>query len=107
MPHFECGAFNRSATSPEPEKSLKKPDLDGCYLTKRAKTDKASAAYIVRSQQPRPSAAMSMPNTLKFDRIRKELRGILLTLCMVAVVTVADLHRSSSKPGSATARWSI
>jgi hypothetical protein len=28
MPHFECGAFNRSATSPEPEKSLKKPNLD-------------------------------------------------------------------------------
>jgi len=23
--------------------------LDGCYLTKRAKTDKALAAYIVRS----------------------------------------------------------
>jgi hypothetical protein len=25
MPHFECGAFNRSATSPEPEEGLKKP----------------------------------------------------------------------------------
>ncbi len=30
---------------------------------------------------------MSMLNTLKFDRIGKELRGLLLTLCMVAVVT--------------------
>ena len=87
MPHFECGAFNRSATSPEPEKSLKKPDLDGCYVTKQTKTNKALAAYIVRSQQPRPSAAMSMLNTLKFDRIGKELRGLLLTLCMVAAVT--------------------
>jgi hypothetical protein len=49
MPHFECGAFNRSATSPEPKMSLKKPDLNGCYLTKPTKTDKALAAYIVRS----------------------------------------------------------
>ena len=53
MPHFECGAFNRSATSPEPEKSLKKPDLDGCYLTKRSKTDKALVAYIVRTKGAR------------------------------------------------------
>jgi two-component system sensor histidine kinase KdpD len=30
---------------------------------------------------------MSMLDALKFDRIRKELRGILLTLCMVAAVT--------------------
>ena len=28
-----------------------------------------------------------MLNTLKFDRIGKELRGLLLTLCMIAVVT--------------------
>ena len=48
MPHFECGAFNRSATSPEPKKRLKKPNLDGCYLTKPTKTDKAWPAYIVR-----------------------------------------------------------
>jgi two-component system sensor histidine kinase KdpD len=32
---------------------------------------------------------MSMLDALKFDRIRKELRGILLTLCMVAIVTAA------------------
>jgi hypothetical protein len=42
MPHFECGAFNRSATSPQPEKGLKKPKLDGGYLTKRAGTDKGA-----------------------------------------------------------------
>src|ERR1700687_5993207 len=48
MPHFECGAIDHSATSPTPEKSLKKPDLDGCYLTKQAKTDKALQRYIVR-----------------------------------------------------------
>jgi hypothetical protein len=42
MPHFECGAFNRSATSPEAEKGLKKPQLDGGYLTKRAGTDKGA-----------------------------------------------------------------
>jgi hypothetical protein len=42
MPHFECGAFNRSATSPQPEKGLKRPKLDGGYLTKRAGTDKGA-----------------------------------------------------------------
>jgi hypothetical protein len=26
MPHFECGAFNHSATSPEPETGLKSPE---------------------------------------------------------------------------------
>jgi hypothetical protein len=40
MPHFECGAFNHSATSPEPEKGLKKPSLDGRYVAKQARTDK-------------------------------------------------------------------
>ena len=30
-----------------------------------------------------------MHDALKFDRIRRELRGILLTLCMVAIVTAA------------------
>jgi len=29
-----------------------------------------------------------MPDALKFDRVRKELRGIALTLCLVAAVTV-------------------
>ena len=46
MPHFECGAFNHSATSPEPEKGLKRPCMDGRYLTKRAMTDKGRTAYI-------------------------------------------------------------
>ncbi len=87
MPHFECGAFNRSATSPEPEKSLKKPDLDGCYLTKRSKTDKALVAYIVRSQRSPPPAGLTMLDALKFNSICKEMRGILLTLAMVAAVT--------------------
>jgi len=32
---------------------------------------------------------MSMLDALKFDRIRRELRGILLTLCMVVIVTAA------------------
>src|SRR5215471_6506844 len=29
MPHFECGAFNHSATSPEPETGPKGPRTDG------------------------------------------------------------------------------
>jgi hypothetical protein len=42
MPHFECGAFNRSATSPEAKKGLKKPKFDRGYLTKGAGTDKSA-----------------------------------------------------------------
>ena len=49
MPHFECGAFNHSATSPEPETGLKRPRMDGRYVTKRAKTDKGRGAYIAPS----------------------------------------------------------
>jgi hypothetical protein len=47
MPHFECGAIDHSATSPKPKKSLNRPQLDGRYLTKQAKTDKGRAGYIV------------------------------------------------------------
>ena len=47
MPHFECGAIDHSATSPKPKKNLNRPQLDGRYLTKRTKTDKGLAAYIV------------------------------------------------------------
>jgi len=47
--NFECGAFNHSATSPEPETGLKRPRMDGRYVTKHAKTDKGRAAYIAPS----------------------------------------------------------
>src|SRR5208283_5115381 len=46
MPHFECGAFNRSATSPQAEKGSKKPGSDARYLPKQAVADKSGAAYI-------------------------------------------------------------
>ncbi len=91
MPHFECGAFNRSATSPEPKKSVKNPDLGGCYLTKRAKRDKRQTGLGLRilyaGKGNRPPAGIMMLTTVKFDRIRKEMRGILPTLGMVAAVT--------------------
>jgi hypothetical protein len=41
MPHFECGAFNRSATSPESKRAVKSPIGRG-YLTKWACTDKGA-----------------------------------------------------------------
>ena len=47
MPHFECGTIDHSTTSPKPKKSLNRPQLDGRYLTKQAKTDKGRAGYIV------------------------------------------------------------
>src|SRR5450631_1524182 len=85
MPHFECGAFNRSATSPKPKKRLKRPQLDGRYLTKQAKTDKGRPGYIAGNPWHRHHRiAEPMPDALKFDRIRKELRGIGLTLGLVA-----------------------
>jgi len=45
MPHFECGAFNHSATSPESKRAIKSPNR-GRFLTKRDKTDKGREAYI-------------------------------------------------------------
>ena len=47
-----------------------------------------------------------MPEALKFDRIRRELRGILLTLGMVAGVT-AFVYFVITETGLTTARWSI
>src|SRR5664279_2788687 len=91
MPHFECGAFNRSATSPEPETSLQMPALDGRYLTKRAKRDKRQTRLwrriLCAATGTQPPGRTTMLDVLKFDRIAKEMRGILLTLCMVAAIT--------------------
>jgi hypothetical protein len=63
MPHFECGAFNRSATSPQPQKGLKKPSLDGRYVTKGAKTDKGERHIISPARQPRARTGATMPKT--------------------------------------------
>lgn len=46
MPHFECGAFNRSATSPRARSGLKKPQSDGRYVAKAAGTDKGETPMI-------------------------------------------------------------
>jgi len=35
----------------------------------------------------RPQTGTTMLDDLIFDRIRKEMRGIVLTLCMVAAIT--------------------
>jgi len=65
--------------------------LGGCYLTKRAKTDKRQTGLWRRIfcavHETRPQTGTTMLDALNFDRIRKEMRGILLTLCMVAAVT--------------------
>src|SRR5664280_97985 len=91
MPHFECGAFNRSATSPEPKKSLKKPVLCGRYLTKRAKRDKRQTGLwrriLCARIKSRLLAGKTMRDALKFDRIRKEMPGVLITLALVGGLT--------------------
>ena len=51
MPHFECGAFNHSATSPESKRATKSPNR-GRFLTKRDKTNKGREAYIEQSINP-------------------------------------------------------
>lgn len=44
MPHFECGAFNRSATSPRPKTGPKRPELDAlCNQEGQDKQDKRHA----------------------------------------------------------------
>src|SRR5262249_39862431 len=56
MPHFECGAFNHSATSPEPETGLCKARNGRRYVAKRAKTDKGRRAYIGCRRRPAASS---------------------------------------------------
>ncbi len=51
MPHFECGAFNRSATSPKPKTGPKGPNWTR-YVTKRDKTNKGGrGVYIDRGSK--------------------------------------------------------
>ena len=62
MPHFECGAFNHSATSPEPE--TKQPVQNGAiYLAKGMRANNrysapTSPAFLTISLQLAISAAM-------------------------------------------------
>src|SRR5262245_38666982 len=54
MPHFECGAFNRSATSPRP--TGRGPRSEGRYVAKAGQGDKAE----------RSRRAMCAPVNLRF-----------------------------------------
>jgi len=49
-------------------------------------TDKGARAYIDVVVGP-PKTPETMSTAVNFDRIRKEARGVLLTLCLVAVAT--------------------
>jgi hypothetical protein len=53
MPHFECGAFNHSATSPEPETGLKRP-LNGRALCNQQRQDRqgSGGVYCARLSEP-------------------------------------------------------
>src|SRR5262249_21735445 len=86
MPHFECGAFNHSATSPEPKTGLKRPRMDGRYVTKHAKTDKGRPGILHHHRSTRPRPVQTMFNALKLD-LRKELHGVLMTLGLLAILT--------------------
>src|SRR5262245_667090 len=60
--------------------------MDGRYVTKRAKTDKGRRRILGPHSEPR-LARQTMHRALKFDFIRKELPGILMTLALVAALT--------------------
>src|SRR5689334_2944719 len=62
-----------------------KPRMDGRYVTKRAKTDKGARRILRPLQWTRPQPGEAMQNALKFDRIRRELPGVAMTLGLVAV----------------------
>ena len=69
-------------------KGLKKPDLDGGYLTKLAETDKGAPVYIVSGRTANaPIIDMTMLGTLRSNRIREDLRGVLLAVALVAAAT--------------------
>jgi two-component system sensor histidine kinase KdpD len=55
--------------------------------SKRAETDKGRAAYIAPSSINPAMARLAMFNALKFDLLRKELHGVLMTLGLVAMLT--------------------
>ena len=85
MPHFECGAFNRSATSP----GLKWPKTARFrrrYVTKQAKTDKPAAAYIAPTWEAF-RARRSMFSNANISDFRRELRGLAYTFLVVAATT--------------------
>jgi two-component system sensor histidine kinase KdpD len=87
MPHFECGAFNRSATSPAAAKDRKKAPFGRRYVTKRAKTDKGEGPNMTPTDEDYAPCRPAMPNILKSDRVRAQLRGIFLTFCLVLATT--------------------
>jgi two-component system sensor histidine kinase KdpD len=62
--------------------------LDVGYLAKPTETDKGGKAYIAfESKKGRSRSLEAMPRAEKFARLRTELRGIVLALCLVAVAT--------------------
>src|SRR5262245_15216575 len=82
---FRVRCFQPLSTSPEFKRAIKSPNR-GRFLTKRDKTDKGREAYIEPVDQPgHPGKAMH--DTLKFDPIRKELHGVLMTLGLIAAIT--------------------
>ena len=108
MPHFECGAFNHSATSPGRTAGLR----PGRYVAASASPDKGAVEFrCVIRRLARETAASRLANGARdggrdrplrppYDpqymalqretalRIRRELRGIVLALLMVAVTTI-------------------
>jgi two-component system sensor histidine kinase KdpD len=67
---------------------LKKPQLDGGYVAKRAEPDKGPRGYYtVPAPKGRPPSRLSMLRALKFDRVRSELRHVAATLGLVGLVT--------------------
>ena len=45
-PHFECGAFNHSATSPWPQGDVERPPPVARYVTNSMRRDKGGRRYF-------------------------------------------------------------
>src|SRR3990172_8388336 len=93
MPHFECGAFNRSATSPAPETG--QPPI-GRPLSNQAYQDKQGSHRLYCGVPE--EAGLNIPDIMIFDRIGKELPGICWTLGLVGALT-AVLYAMVSQLG--------
>ena len=89
------------------------------YVPKRAKTDKGRTAYIGFSSATRSIISMAIDNSPAFDRIRKQLPGILIharSRCLLTAVLFLLVWESGLAHGSiaylipvviAATRWGI